>query len=194
MSDALRAALEQHSKLLAENTAAMRELAASIASRRRRRAETEPELPEGHRFDTGRASLSTSAVTDLERIREALTYGWNGHAPPRPRDLPAIRFDHQRIAKLLAEGISRDEILDTVAGAAVMVASLRMEPDQWKATYLFGGFFDEVRVKIAEYRRGIAKLEAQLKSDSQPAPSLGAIDPSKLAEAAKRFAPKDADG
>lgn len=159
----LIAEVARHREALDRNTEANRELAEAIASRRRRRA-PEPALPHGHTY--AGAPLTDRSLHDVERVREALLYGWGEpkHDPPRPlppgheEPLPRLQF-WRSIHELVGGGMTADELLDAVDEVADLVEAGQIPATSWTNTYVFSGHLAGLRIKHREWRRDQAAAE-----------------------------------
>jgi hypothetical protein len=153
--------------LLRELIAVGRELAEEIrglrselgARRRRRIADAAPA-----KLDTviGVAGIPTpikaDTITEIERVREGLVYGWREGGPPRPlppgydETLPRLAWG-PKIPELLANGMTATELFDAVDEVADLVEAGVIPPTDWSPSKVFSGFLGGFRVKHAQWKR-----------------------------------------
>lgn len=113
---------------------------------------------------------------EVDRVRQALTYGWEGHTPPpRPRGLPALRL-YKGVTTLIESGWDAEVLLDAVAKVAELVEAGELPKADWTSTKVFSGWIDTMLVRHAEWQDARARRAKAMSPEptEASAPVVGA--------------------
>lgn len=88
-------------------------------------------------------------LSEIEALRQGLTYGHNGAPPPKPLGLPALRLYLKGVTPLLESGMTAAQLLEGAAKVAELVEAGELPKTDWTSTKVFSAWLDGMLVKHA---------------------------------------------